>query len=123
MRRALIAAFFALAAASAAREAQAHAHLKKAVPAAGGTVTEPPREIRLTFSEGVEPRLSGLALADAQGKKAATGKAAADPKDPAVLVVPVTGTLASGSYKVAWHAVAVDSHKTSGSFGFTLKQP
>ena len=91
------------------------------MPPAGGTVASSPSEIRLTFSEGVEPALSGIVLTDAAGKKVATGKPAADPKDKAELVVPLPQPLAPGTYKVAWHAVSVDTHKTEGTFSFTVK--
>ncbi|RYY11978.1 MAG: copper resistance protein CopC, partial [Alphaproteobacteria bacterium] len=30
-------------------------------------------------------------------------------------------TLAPGTYKVIWHATAVDTHKTEGNFSFTVK--
>ena len=30
------------------------------------------------------------------------------------------GRLAPGSYSVTWHALSVDTHKTQGSFGFTV---
>jgi len=117
VRQTLLFALLALALAT----AQAHARLESAVPPADGTVTYSPNEIRLTFSEPVEPALTGIALTDAAGKKVATGKAAVDPKNGAVLVVPLPQPLAPGTYKVAWHAVAADSHKTTGTFGFTLK--
>jgi copper resistance protein C len=35
--------------------------------------------------------------------------------------VPLAGPLPPGPYKVAWHAVADDGHKTGGTFGFTLE--
>jgi copper resistance protein C len=37
------------------------------------------------------------------------------------LVVPVTATLAAGTYTVDWHALATDGHKTNGSYTFTVK--
>ena len=101
-------------------EAHAHARLESTVPPMGDTVAASPNEIRLTFSEGVEPALTGITLT-AAGKKVATGKAAVDPKNAAVLVVPLPQPLAPGTYKVAWHAVATDSHKTTGTFSFTIK--
>jgi methionine-rich copper-binding protein CopC len=119
-------AFLLVAAALAASPlaaAAAHARLQGADPAPGAVVLVPPAAIRLTFSEPVEAALSGVTLTDPAGHRVPTGKPATDPKDQAVLVVPVTGTLSPGPHKVAWHAVAADSHKTSGSFGFTLKQP
>ncbi len=38
-----------------------------------------------------------------------------------MLVVPVIGALETGTYKVDWHALATDGHKTDGSYTFTIK--
>ena len=110
-----------LALAMSATAAFAHAQLLKAVPAVGGAVTASPKEIRLKFSEGVEPHFSGLALAAASGEAIATGKPAVDPADDSTLIVPIGQTLRPGVYKVSWHAVSVDTHHTQGSFEFTVQ--
>ena len=109
-----------LAFAVAASAAFAHAQLQKAEPAVGGTVTASPKEIRLKFSEGVEPRFSSIALADAKGAAEPLGKPSLDPADNSVLVAPVSQTLKPGVYKVTWRAVSVDTHKTQGAFSFTV---
>ncbi|SED44832.1 hypothetical protein SAMN05519104_3566 [Rhizobiales bacterium GAS188] len=99
----------------------AHAHLVKAVPAVGGTVSASPTELKLSFSEGVEPRFSGAELQAANGRAVETGAASLDPADHATLVVPVKAQLQPGSYKVSWHVVSVDTHKTQGSFTIAVK--
>jgi methionine-rich copper-binding protein CopC len=109
-----------LAFALAASAAYAHAQLEKATPAVGGTVTSP-SEIRLKFSEGVEPRFSGIALATEGGAAVPLGAPSVDPADASVLIVKVAKTLAPGVYTVTWHAVSVDTHKTQGAFDFTVK--
>ena len=109
-----------LAFAMVASAAFAHAQLQKAVPAVGGTVTASPTEIRLKFSEGVEPRFSGVTLATEAGVAQPTGKPTLDPADDSVLVAPVSQALKPGVYTVTWHAVSVDTHKTQGSFNFTV---
>ncbi len=109
-----------LAFALAASAASAHALLKTAVPAVGGTVTGSPKEIRIKFSEGVEPRFSGIALASEAGAAAPTGKPSVDPADDSVLITPISQALKPGVYTVTWHAVSVDTHKTSGRFNFTV---
>jgi methionine-rich copper-binding protein CopC len=101
--------------------AYAHAMLVKAVPAVGGTVTASPSEIRITYSEGIEPRFSGIELKAADGHAIATGPASVDPSDRATLVVVLKGALQPGSYKVAWHVVSVDTHRTQGTFSFEVK--
>jgi methionine-rich copper-binding protein CopC len=109
-----------LALAAAATGALAHAQLQKAIPAVGGTVTASPKEIRLKFSEGLEPRFSGIVLATQAGEAVTIGKAAVDAADNSTFVAPISQPLKPGIYTVTWHAVSVDTHKTQGSFTFTL---
>jgi len=104
----------------AASTAFAHAQLQKAEPAVGGTVAGSPKEIRLKFSEGVEPRFSSIALADDKGAVEPLGKPSLDPADNGTLVATVSQALKPGVYKVTWRAVSVDTHKTTGSFSFTV---
>jgi len=110
------AAVFALASSA----AFAHAQLQSANPPVGGTVAAP-TEIRLTFSEGVEPKFSGVTLTSDAGEAEPLGPSAVDPKDNKVLVVKIAKPLAPGVYKVTWHAVSVDTHHTQGDFSFTVK--
>jgi copper resistance protein C len=37
------------------------------------------------------------------------------------LVVPITAPLPPGVYRVNWHVLSVDSHKTQGSFTFEVR--
>src|SRR5215470_10576431 len=83
-----------------AMTALAHAFLNQAIPPVGGSVATSPKEIRLTFSEGVEPRFSGIELATSDGQAIATGPAIRDPKNDKQLVLPVPA-LAPGRYKVS----------------------
>jgi copper resistance protein C len=109
-----------LAFALAATQAFAHAQLEKATPAVGATVAGP-SEIRLEFSEGVEPRFSGVTLTSAGGASVPLGVAKTEPSNPAVLIVPISKPLSTGAYTVHWHAVSVDTHHTQGTFQFTVK--
>ena len=101
--------------------ASAHAHLKTATPAADSTVVAAPSELRLGFTEGVNLKFTGVNVTGPAGALVSTGAAALAPGDDKVLVVPVSGPLAPGAYKVDWHALATDGHKTDGSYGFTVK--
>jgi len=120
MRQLTIKLALAATASLAATAAFAHAQLQKAVPAVGGVVAASPTEIRLKFSEGVEPRFSGIALATEAGAAQPTGKPTVDPADASVLVVTIGQPLKPGVYTVTWRAVSVDTHKTQGSFNFTV---
>jgi len=119
-RRSMSRIIASLAFAMAATAAFAHAQLQKAVPAVGGTVTVSPTEIRLKFSEGVEPRFSGITLTTEAGVAQPTGQPSVDPADDSVLVVKVGQALKPGVYTVTWHAVSVDTHRTQGGFNFTV---
>ncbi len=120
MRHSIVKLAASLAFALAATAAYAHAQLEKATPSVGGTVASVP-EIRLKFSEGVEPRFSGIALASEGGAAVPLGEPSVDPADNSVLIAKVGKALPPGVYTVTWHAVSVDTHKTQGSFSFTVK--
>jgi methionine-rich copper-binding protein CopC len=98
----------------------AHAQLEKATPPVGGTVS-PPSEIRLEFSEGVEPKFSKVTLTGPGGSAVPLGSASTEVGNQAVLIVPIAKPLAAGDYKVHWRAVSVDTHHTQGTFEFTVK--
>jgi copper resistance protein C len=103
-----------------ATTALAHAQLEKATPPVGGTVASA-SEVRLEFSEGVEPRFTGVTLTAPGGANVPLGAAKTEPSNQAVLIVPIAKTLAAGAYTVHWHAVSVDTHHTQGTFQFTVK--
>ncbi len=119
-RRSIVKAAAALAFVFAAPAAFAHAQLEKATPAVGRAVTSP-AEIRLKFSEGVEPRFSAIALTAEDGAAVPLGKPSLDPVDNSVLIAKVGRTLPPGVYTVTWRAVSVDTHHTQGDFQFTVK--
>jgi methionine-rich copper-binding protein CopC len=102
-----------------ASQAFAHAQLEKASPPVGGTVASA-SEIRLTFSEGVEPKFTKVSVTG-PGGAVPLGAAKTESGDQAVLIVPITKELAAGVYKVHWQAVSVDTHHTQGTFEFTVK--
>ncbi|HEY1799064.1 MAG TPA: copper homeostasis periplasmic binding protein CopC [Stellaceae bacterium] len=112
-----LAAFAAAALVSAA--ALAHAFLDHAVPAVGATVTAAPAEVTLWFTQPLEASFSGAAVTNAAGGRFDAGQATLDPQDPKALHVPLK-PLGPGTYKVSWHAVSVDTHRTTGDFSFTV---
>jgi len=104
----------------AAAQAHAHARLVRADPAPRGTVA-PPTELRLDFSEGVEPHFSGATLTSSGGAAVPLGPAKVEAGNASVLIVPIIKPLTPGVYTVHWHAVSVDTHHTQGDFQFTVK--
>ncbi|MGO4569624.1 copper homeostasis periplasmic binding protein CopC [Rhizobium sp. 2YAF20] len=102
-------------------QALAHAHLKSATPPMNGSVKASPSELDLTFSEGLNLKFSGVKVLGADKAAIPTGEAKLATGDDSTLVVPVTGTLASGVYTVQWHALSSDGHKTNGIYTFSIK--
>jgi len=99
----------------------AHAHLKHQYPAADAAVDAAPQALTLNFSEGIEPRFSGVSVKDANQQPVETGAVKRNEKDPTQLIVPMASSLKAGTYQVDWHVVSVDGHKTQGSYRFSVK--
>jgi hypothetical protein len=103
-----------------APRAFAHAFPDHAQPAIGSTVSPAPHEVKIWFTQKLEPAFSKLDVHDATGAAIDQGDAAVDPQDATLLHVSLK-PLAAGTYKVHWHAVSVDTHVTDGNFTFTVK--
>jgi methionine-rich copper-binding protein CopC len=97
----------------------AHAELETAVPAID-SATAAPTELRLGFSEELELVFTTVAVTGADGAMIPTGTLALDPADSKILIVPLSAPLAGGAVHVDWKAVAVDGHKSEGSYNFTV---
>ena len=96
-----------------------HALLRTADPPVGSTVAAAPKELKLTFSEAVEPAFTRVEVTGAHGENEAAGSLHADTADARRVILPLK-TLAPGDYTVTWHAVSVDTHRTEGRFRFTV---
>jgi copper resistance protein C len=112
----------ALAFASIASTALAHAHLASSEPAANAEVSAPPG-VTIHFTEPLEPAFSKIVVNDASGRSAVSAASAGsqvDAGDRKVMHLALP-TLAAGRYAVQWIAVATDGHRTQGNFAFIVK--
>ena len=100
--------------------AQAHAFLDHADPKVGNTISTSPTEVKVWFTQELEPAFSTMEVSDAQGKLVDKKDAHLNDKDKTLLIVSLP-SLPPGTYTVTWHVVSVDTHKTQGHFEFTLK--
>ena len=101
-------------------QAQAHASLVSASPAANATVVAP-RLIALHFSEKLAPKFSGASLMSTKGKNVAV-RSSIPTNDAKSVNLAVMSKLAPGSYMVMWHAVAADDgHRSKGSVSFRVR--
>lgn len=101
--------------------AQAHAFLDHAQPRVGSTLATAPADVKLWFTEKLEPAFSTVSVVDVNGKRVDGGKPQVDPKDPMLLRTSL-GKLAPGEYTVVWRAVSVDTHATEGRFTFRVER-
>jgi methionine-rich copper-binding protein CopC len=100
---------------------EAHAFLQHAEPAVGSAVPTPPGEVRIWFTEKIEPAFSAIQVFDASGKEVDKRDVHLDRSNQASLRVSLP-PLRAGMYKVVWRVVSVDTHVTKGSFTFRVVQ-
>ena len=118
MKRILIAALCAAQTLISATPAAAHAFLDHASPPVGGTLRSPPAEVRLWFTQELEPAFSTLSVQDANGKR--VDKADIKVEGDGVVMRVSLPQLDPGRYKVKWRALSVDTHVTEGDFTFEV---
>lgn len=100
-----------------ATTALGHAFLDHADPKVGSTLHEPPARVTVWMTENLEPAFSKLQVFDAKGTEV-------DNKDTKVNANTMTVSLPKlvfGTYRVSWQVVSVDTHRTSGTFEFTIQ--
>jgi copper resistance protein C len=98
---------------------EAHAFLKEAEPRVGSTVPTSPKEVRIRFTENIEPAFSRISVYDASGNEVDKRNVHLDSADHSLLHVSLP-LLKAGTYKVVWRVVSVDTHVTHGSFKFQV---
>ena len=98
---------------------EAHAFLKDAKPGVGSTVNTSPNEVRIRFTENIEPAFSRIQVFNASGKEVDKRDVNLDRSDHALLHVSLP-PLEAGTYKVVWRVVSVDTHVTNGDFTFRV---
>lgn len=98
---------------------EAHAFLKNATPAVGSTIPTSPGEVRISFSEKIEPAFSMIQVFDASGKQVDKHDVHVSHSDQSVMAISLP-PLQAGTYKVVWRVVSIDTHVTKGSFTFRI---
>src|SRR6201982_449886 len=96
--------------------AHAHAMLDHANPSVGSPVASAPHEVALTFTQNLESAVSSVQVTDANGARVDQGKAQISGNS----ILVGLKSLSPGTYRVRWQALSVDTHKTEGSFTFTV---
>jgi len=97
----------------------AHALVDHAEPAVGSQIHGAPTQVRIWFTEKLEPALSKIQVFDISGREIDKRDIKIDQSNGALLTVSLP-ELKPGKYKVVWRAVSVDTHVTTGNFTFEL---
>ena len=101
-----------------AGQADAHARLVSATPAAGVAVASP-RTISLTFSERVAPAFSGFDLVNASGATIRVQTRVSE--DGKTISGAPARPLSAGAYIVNWRVASPDGHRMTGSTNFSVR--
>ena len=97
-----------------------HSGLQRAEPPVESTLKRPPKELKLYFSERLEPAYSRARVEDGQGARVDRDDSRVDRLNPLLLRVTLP-PLAPGTYTVIWRVLSVDSHITEGRFMFRVE--
>jgi methionine-rich copper-binding protein CopC len=97
----------------------AHPQLDKAIPAVGSTIAASPPEIRIFFTQALNPTQSNIDVAADSGAPITTGRAAVDSANPMQMVLKMP-PLAPGKYRVHWHVASTDGHELDGRYAFEV---
>ena len=97
----------------------AHAHPKVMEPAVD-SVGPAPAQVSIRFTEGLEPKFSSIQVSDGNGAAVTHVASVVDTAEATHMTLALPA-LRPGIYTVHWIAIATDSHRTEGSYKFTVK--
>ena len=97
----------------------AHAFLERAVPAVGSSVHTSPTELKLWFTQRLEPAFSVVRVLDKSGAQVDAGDMRVDAEDATLLRVSLP-RLAPGTYRVVWRVLSADTHASEGDYSFEV---
>lgn len=103
-----------------AGHAVAHARLDRADPKVGSAVDASPAEVKIWFTDDLDLSGTSIEVLDTAGKRVDKKDLHVDPNDKSVAAVSLPH-LPPGKYKVVWHALCPEGHKTRGDFTFEVK--
>ena len=98
-----------------------HTRLSRSSPAAGDTLRQSPRDVRLWFSGRAELSFTRVRLVRrSDGREIAIGPVARLDSSFSAFTVAVRATLGNGTYTVVWQTAAADGHPVRGHYDFTV---
>lgn len=115
---AIHAACVVLALAALAPIAAAHSFPQQESPSAGASLSKPPSQVSIRFDAPIEKLFSKLEVLDSDGRSVTEGAPELGPGSTTLSVK--LGALLPGDYTVQWSVVGRDSHRTQGSYVFSI---
>jgi methionine-rich copper-binding protein CopC len=97
-----------------------HSGLQRAEPPVESKLKRPPSEVKLYFTERLEPAYSTVRVKDDHGARVDGQDSHVDPSNPLLLRVTLR-SLGHGAYTVIWRVLSVDGHVTEASFTFRVE--
>lgn len=119
---ALSVSVLALVLASTPAVVSAHALLARSQPAQRATLSQAPSQVRLWFSETLEPAFCSVDVIGADGKRVSERPARVSPQDAKLLELELP-KLSPGVYTVQYSVVSIDGHAVKAAFRFTVRGP
>ncbi len=98
----------------------AHSGLQRTEPPAESKLNRPPSEVKLYFTERLEPAYSTVRVRNDNGAQVDRQDAHVDPSNPLLLRATLQ-PLEPGTYTANWRVLSVDGHVTEGRFTFQVK--
>jgi copper resistance protein C len=103
-----------------ATAAAGHAVLQRAEPRVESTLKRAPDEVKLYFTERLEPAYSSVRVLDDRGAQVDGRDSRVDRSNP-VLLRATLPPLSRGTYKVMCRVLSIDADVTEGGFTFRIE--
>jgi len=100
--------------------APAHSALQRAEPPVESKLKRSPTEVKLYFTERLEPAYSRFQVKDDHGVQVDREDAHVDPSNPLLLRATLQ-PLERGAYMVIWRVLSVDGNATEGRYTFRVE--
>ena len=100
--------------------AAGHAVLQRAEPRVQSTLKRAPDEVKLYFTERLEPAYSSVRVVNDRGAQVDRRDSHVDRSNP-VLLRATLPPIPTGTYKVIWRILSIDADVTEGGFTFRIE--
>lgn len=98
--------------------ARAHSVATARQPSPGSRLAVPPKQVCITFGDGIEPAFSEVSVSDEKGASVAQGRGIGTcTTDKCTLDLPA---LAAGTYTVNYSVLSVDGHVVKSKYEFSV---